>query len=289
MTGTPLDRRLNAFRPDLADARLQGRVAAARFVAGRPARVAVPVLDVRNAPRADAGLDTQFILGDAVQVFDEADGFAWVQGARDFYVGYVEAACLAAPAAHAPTHVVAAPRSFVYAQADMKTRAAAALSLGSRLAIVGAATTRGTDYALLESGEAVIAAHIRPVGETASDYVGVAEMLERTPYLWGGASAFGIDCSGLVQLSLFMAGRSAPRDTDMQAARLGAPLALSDDLSGLKRGDLVFWKGHVAIMTDGENVIHASGHAMTVVRERLADAVERIARLYGRPVGFRRL
>lgn len=288
MTGTPLDRRLNAFRADLADARLRGSVAAGRFVAGRKARVAVPVLDVRAAPRADAGLDTQLILGDEVCVFDENEDYAWVQAGRDSYVGYVAASGLARPG-DAPTHVVGVPRTFLYAEPDMKKRATAALSLGSRLAIVGAATTRGTDYALLESGEAVVAAHLRPAGEAAPDHVAVAATLERTPYLWGGASAFGIDCSGLVQLSLLMAGKPAPRDTDMQAAALGAPLNVGDDLAGLGRGDLVFWNGHVAIMADGEEIIHASGHAMMVVRERLADAIERIARLYGRPVGFRRL
>lgn len=288
MTGTPLDRRLNAFRADLADARLRGSVAAGRFVAGRKARVAVSVLDVRAAPRADAGLDTQLILGDEVCVFDENEDYAWVQACRDSYVGYVAASGLARPG-DAPTHVVGVPRTFLYAEPDMKKRATAALSLGSRLAIVGAATTRGTDYALLESGEAVVAAHLRPAGETAPDHVAVAATLERTPYLWGGASAFGIDCSGLVQLSLLMAGKPAPRDTDMQAAALGAPLNVGDELAGLRRGDLVFWNGHVAIMADGEEIIHASGHAMMVVRERLADAIERIARLYGRPVGFRRL
>ena len=288
MTAAPLDRRLHAFRPDLADERLKGRVEAARFVAGKRARVNVPVLDVRSAPDCDAGLDTQLILGDEVDVFDEAGGFAWVQGGRDSYVGYVAASGLAAPAPNPPTHVVCVPRTFLYAQADMKTRAVAALSLGSRLAIVGSATTRGTDYALTDTGAAIVAAHIRPVGEVFPDHVEVARMLERTPYLWGGTSAFGIDCSGLVQLSLFMAGKAAPRDTDMQAASLGEPLAIGADLAGLRRGDLVFWKGHVAIVTDGEGIVHASGHAMMVVCERLVDAVERIARLYGRPVGFRR-
>lgn len=285
MTG--LDRRLNAFRPDLADARLKGRVEAARFVAGRAAEVAVPVLDVRSAPGVDAGLDTQLLVGDAVTVFDEAGGFAWVQAVRDSYVGYVPASGLRAPGP-AATHVVTVPRTFVYAEADMKRPATAALSLGSRLAITGQAETRGTGYALLETGEAVVAAHLRPAGEADADYVAVAETLERTPYLWGGTSAFGIDCSGLVQLCLRMAGRPAPRDTDMQAGSLGRPLDIGEDLAGLRRGDLVFWKGHVAIMLDAEAVIHASGHAMAVVREGLAEAVDRIARLYGRPVGFRR-
>lgn len=282
-----LDRRLNAFRPDLADSRLQGRVEAARFAEGRKARVIAPVLDLRGAPDADAGLDTQLLLGDAVTVFDEAGGFAWVQAARDSYVGYVSASGLAQEGP-ALTHVVAVPRTFVYREPDMKRPATAALSLGSRLIITGAAATRGTDYAVLDTGEAVVAAHLKPDDVVAEDYVAVAEILERTPYLWGGTSAFGIDCSGLVQLGLRMAGRACPRDTDMQAASLGRPLAISDDLAGLERGDLVFWRGHVAIMLDGETVIHASGHAMTVVREGLREAVGRIARLYGQPRGFRR-
>lgn len=285
MTG--LDRRLNAFRPDLADIRLEGQVEAARFVAGRPARVAAPVLDVRNAPRAEAGLDTQLLAGDEVELFDEAGGFAWVRSTRDSYVGYVAAAGLAFDEP-TPTHVVAAPRTFAYARPDMKTPATACFSIGSRLRMVGRAETRGTAYVLLESGEALVAAHLRPEDETVGDFVAVAELLERTPYLWGGASAFGIDCSGLVQLSMRMAGRSVPRDTDMQAQAVGLPLDIGDDLAGLRRGDLVFWKGHVAIMLDADTIIHASGHAMSVVREKLRPAIDRIAHLYGRPTGFRR-
>ena len=282
-----LDRRLNAFRPDLADARLEGRVEARRFVAGRPARVTVPVLDLKSAPRPDAGLDTQLLMGDEVLAFDEAEGFAWVQATRDGYVGYASAAGLAPPAAE-PTHEVRMPRTFAYRAPDMKTPTTACLSMGDAVRVTGHATTRGTDYALLESGEALIAGHLRPLGEKSEDFVAVAGMLEHTPYLWGGKSAFGIDCSGLVQLCLRMTGRDVLRDTDMQARSIGEALAIGDDLAGLARGDLVFWNGHVAIMLDGETMIHANGHTMTVAREGLRDAVERIAWLYGRPTGFRR-
>lgn len=281
------DRRLNAFRPDLADERLRGRVSADRFVAGRQACVAAPVLDVKNAPRPDAGLDTQLLLGDAVTVFEEAAGFAWVQAEADGYVGYAATAGLCEPGP-AATHVVRMPRTFVYREPDMKRPVTRALSLGSRLHVVGTTETRGTRYGLLASGEALIAAHLAPVAETEEDFVTVAERLEYAPYLWGGASAFGVDCSGLVQLSMRMTGRAAPRDTDMQAATLGAALDIAEDLSGLERGDLVFWKGHVAIMLDQATIIHANGHTMTVAREPLSAAVARIAYLYGRPTGFRR-
>jgi len=279
-----LDRRLNAFRPDLADRRLEGQVEAPRFTDGHKAQVCVPVLDMRNAPDANAGLDTQLLLGAVVSVFDEKDGFAWVQSKADGYVGYVPASGLATPGG-AATHIIAVPRSFLYAEADMKRPMRASLSLGNQLVITGTAETRGSIYSLLENGEAVMSQHLRPADETVADYVAVAEMLERTPYLWGGKSAFGIDCSGLVQLCLRMAGRSAPRDTDMQAALLGEALP---DGESLQRGDLVFWKGHVAIMLDKDEVIHASGHAMMVVRERLEDAIARIEPFYGRPTGFRR-
>lgn len=285
---TARDPRLHAFRPDLADARLKGEVTAGRFAAGRPARIAVAVADIRKAPQPDAGVSTQFLHGDDVLVFDTAGGFAWVQGERDGYVGYVEESALGGRD-HAATHIVAAPRSFVYPGPDLRFPIRGRLSMGSTLTVTGTAETRGTRYALLPSGEAMVAAHLRPISEHAADFVSVAETFVETPYLWGGVSGFGIDCSGLVQLSLRMAGKDVLRDSDMQAANLGQPLEPGAGFSALRRGDFVFWKGHVAIMTDPRNMIHANGHTMTVAREGLAEAVARIGYLYGGPTGFRRL
>lgn len=284
---TAHDPRLHAFRADLADARLEGEVAAKRYVAGRPGRIEASVVDLRKAPTLDAGIDTQLLRGDDVSIFEDANGWCWVQAERDGYVGYVSEAAITTRDL-APTHQVVAPRSFLYPGPDLRFPRTGHVSIGSTLSVTGFAETRGTSYALLPSGEAVIAGHLRPVGEFDTDYVAVAEMLIHTPYLWGGVSGLGIDCSGLVQLSMRMTGKDVLRDTDMQAASIGEPIQPAADFSNLRRGDLVFWKGHVAIMTDGENMIHASGHTMMVSREGLKQAIERIGYLYGGPIGFRR-
>jgi cell wall-associated NlpC family hydrolase len=284
---TAYDKRLHAFRPDLADARLKGQITADRFVAGRQARIVAPVADMLDEPRPDAGLNTQLLRGDNVTVFEEAEGWAWVQADRDGYVGYVSGGFLG-PRAGEPTHILSAPRSFLYPGPDLRFPRLGELSLGSLVTVKDFAETRGTRYALLSTGEAMISGHLRPAGEFSEDYVAVAETLLMTPYLWGGSTAFGIDCSGLVQLAMRMAGRNVLRDTDMQAATIGEPIVSGERYSGLRRGDLVFWKGHVAIMTDERTMVHANGHTMLVSREGLTEAIDRIGYLYGGPTGFRR-
>ncbi len=284
---TTLDRRLNAFRPDLADVDLRGQVDAERYVEGVPARVVAPVADLRSRPSPEAGLDSQILAGDEVRIFEDHEGWAWVQAARDGYVGYAPSWALLVDAP-APTHRVRVPRSFVYREPDMKRPMVMAHSIGAGVAVTGEAETRGTAYVLLADGGAMVADHLEPVSTMHGDFGAVAERLDGTPYLWGGASAFGIDCSGLVQLAMRLCGRTVLRDTDMQAGSIGTPLTVGEDLSGLKRGDLVFWKGHVAIMRDDDTIIHSNGRTMMVNSEPLAEAVERIARLYGRPTGFRR-
>lgn len=281
-----LDPRLNAFRPDLADFRLEGQVDAGHYVEAKAARVTAAVLDVRRAPSEDAGLDTQFLLGERVRVFESKGGWSWVQGVRDCYVGYVRGADIG-PVAIKPTHEVCAPRTFAYREPDMKTRALRALSMGSAVSIAGMTETRGTAYAVTDDGEAIVAQHLRPIEPRREDPVAWAEALLGTPYLWGGTSGFGVDCSGLVQLSMRMAGANVLRDTPMQEAAIGTAIDRKRD--GLRRGDLVFWKGHVAIVTDdGRTIIHASGASMDVTREPLAAAIERIGAVYGLPTSYRR-
>ncbi len=279
-----LDRRLHAYRPDLADARLRDRVEAREYRDGREAMVAVPAADLRSAPNPEVGLDTQLLYGERVLRYDDDGAFSWVQSLRDGYVGYVASSELSKPGLR-PTHRVCVPATFVYRTDDMKSPRRTVLSLGTEVAVTGTSERRGTAYAELEALGHVAAQHLWPIHKAADDFVAIAELLEHRPYLWGGAGSFGIDCSGLVQLSLRMAGISVLRDTDLQQGSIGSEIGEGD----LRRGDLVFWKGHVAIMLDEATIIHANGHTMSVARERYRDAVERIAYLYSRPVAFRRL
>jgi cell wall-associated NlpC family hydrolase len=283
-----LDPRLNAVRADRADIRLKGRVEAGSFAAGEPMQIVAPVADMRREPRPDSGADTQLLFGETVDVFEEHEGWCWAQAHSDGYVGYVAYTALSHRIA-SPTNIVTAPRTFLYPAPDMKLPVEAALSMGSRLAIVGHAETRGIHYLLLADGGAVVASHAGEIAATASDPVAVAERLLTTPYLWGGRSGHGIDCSGLIQLAYGMCGIQLQRDTSMQQQTAGRELFPGQGGDQLQRGDLVFWKSHVAMLRDSETIIHASGHAMAVVTEDYAEAVRRIGYLYGEPVAFRRI
>ena len=283
-----LDRRLNAYRPDLADTRLKGWVEAQHFADGTLYRVVGSLIDLKRHPAPDSAIENQALFGEAIRIFDDMEGFGWGQLQTDGYVGHVPMNSLM-PGTLEATHIVSAPRTFLYPGPDMKFPVTMHLSMGSRLVVTGEAETRGTKYFRLESGECIVAAHARPVAEKASDPIAVAARLLETPYLWGGRSAFGIDCSGLVQLSHAMCGISLPRDSDMLASGAGRQIGEGNVHEPLKRGDLVFWKGHVAMLEDAKTLLHASGHVMQVVREPLNMAIERIGYLYGLPTVWRRL
>ncbi len=286
-----LDPRVHAFRPDLADARLKGRVQADRFGEGAPRLVVAGNAPLKARPAPDAPLASEILRGETFTVFDAGrEGWSWGQLATDGYVGYVPTDALGA--ATAPiTHRITALRAFVYPGPDMKLPPLGALPLSARVALAGEATTRGTRYALLAASEgAIVASQATPIATPPEpDFVAVAERFLNAPYLWGGRTSLGLDCSALVQLALGEAGVSAPRDTDLQERALGH--AVDGSIAApLRRGDLVFWRGHVGILIDGEYMLHASGSHTIVTIEALTAAVDRIERAGGgRPSSVRRL
>ena len=275
---TGQDPRLTAARPDLAAATLRGRVTAERFVDGTRCQVAIEIVDLKRKPRPDSAVDTQLLWGETVMVFEDQEGWSWVQADRDGYVGYVASSALG-QVPGPPTHRVVVNRTFIYPAADMKQPILAALPLDGRLVLA----EDGDDFVRIQGGGFVFSAHVAPLDQPARDYVAVAEQLAGAPYLWGGKSVGGIDCSGLVQLALAVAGRELPRDTDLQEA-MGDCVPIDADLCGLRRGDLVFWKGHVGIMSDAETLLHANGHHMLVKIESLRAAQQRIAAVSGLPI-----
>ena len=290
MSDTPLDPRTNAFSPQLADSRLRGQVEAEQFVDGMLKRVAVPAAPLRLRPVREAPFDSQLFLGEVVRVFgDTGEGWSWVQNETDGYVGFVRADTLGSLAPE-PTHRVTALRTFVYPGPDMKLPPATSLTLGSRIALGEEIDSRGTVFRLVAGGtKAVVASHVAPLhAPPEPDYVAVAERFLNVPYLWGGRTSIGVDCSALVQLAMMAAGIAAPRDTDLQRDGLGSPVE-GGIAAPLRRGDLVFWPGHVAILTAPDAIVHASGHHMTVVAEPLADAVARIGAIKGPPMAVRRI
>jgi cell wall-associated NlpC family hydrolase len=277
------DRRFTPARPDLAAAHLRGHVEATIFVEGREMQIVAPIADVRSGPTPDASLDTQALRGERVTVYEEHEGWAWCQLERDSYVGYLPAHMLGRDPKE-PTHRVAALRTFVYPAANMKVPPLEALPLGAEVAVEDEG-----DYVRVAGHGFIYARHLQPISQYEPDFVAVAERFAGAPYLWGGKTALGLDCSGLVQISLAAGGIAAPRDTDVQARKVGTEVPLDEPLN-LRRGDLVFWRGHVGIMCDAVTLLHANAHHMLVAREPFAEARARIlAKSFGPVIAVRRL
>jgi cell wall-associated NlpC family hydrolase len=257
------DPRITPGRPDLAAEHLRGKVSAARYVPGVLREITVSQTGLLRAPKPDSPVETELLFGERFTVYDANETYAWGQAELDGYVGYVRAHALGNPGA-AATHRVAVRQSRLYAEPSGKARSGVPLSLGARLR-VERDLGRFVEVSLLEGKSAFVpASHMKPIGERVSDFVSVAEQLVGVPYLWGGRTSFGLDCSALVQLALAEAGTTSPRDSDRQREALGEIVGGEGALSRLERGDLIFWKNHVAIAVDRVRIIHANALAMAV-------------------------
>jgi cell wall-associated NlpC family hydrolase len=265
-----LDPRLNAYRDDLADARLRGVIAAPRYAEGRAARIVAGRAPMRRGPALEAEIDTFSHYGEGLLIFDEAGGYAWCQSLFDFYVGYVEARDIVIGATPEPTHFVATPGSYLYDAPDLRAAASDFLPRHSAVVVVETGLfTRGTEYARLDTGAYLPLACLSPQMPRSSGIVTAAMLYLGCPYLWGGRSWLGIDCSGLVQNAFRDIGITVPRDTDMQQDAIGEAVPVGGQ-ADLRRGDLLYLPGHVLIYAGDGAVIHADGASMMVRRDTLA-------------------
>ncbi|TXI00921.1 MAG: NLP/P60 hydrolase [Pseudorhodobacter sp.] len=270
-----MDRRLTPAPPRIAHVSLKGRVDVPVYTDGTPMRVALPLADLLRAPGGPR--ERQLLLGEAFTVIDRNEGHAFGFAAKDGYCGWLPDAALSR--GPTPTHYVATPGTHLYPEPRVQAPEICALSLGAQVAITA-------DHGKwLETTQGFIpAAHLRALGDWLADPVSVAESLLGTPYLWGGNSRAGIDCSGLVQLAHWACGIAVPGDSDLQE---GAGTGLGHNMEP-QRGDLYFWKGHVALVADDTRLIHANGHSMSVAYEPIQATIDRIMAQEGRPVTHRR-
>ena len=265
------DPRLTPARGDLAAKYLEGKVKAARFVSGEEFEVVNAVAPLREAPSPDAMLMTQALKGERITIYDRnGEGFAWGQLNSDGYVGWIPDSSLARPAA-VPTHKIVALSTLAFPGPSIRLPPTDTLPIG---AVVNIIREEGA-FAVTRDGFYLPRSHVKPLEFMAEDFVAVAERFVGTPYLWGGKSSFGIDCSGLVQIALNAAGTGCPRDSDMQQDGLGRALDPAQSKK-LRRGDLIFWNGHVAIARDADSIVHANAHHMATAIENTGDAIARI-------------
>lgn len=273
-----LDPRLTAARPDIAWSGLKGKIDTSKFVAGKIRTISTPYANLKKTPRNTAPLLTQGLLGEKFRALEEHGGWAFGQLLEDGYVGYIK---LEALGAHIPdpSHLVTVPLTHIYARPDLKTPDPLALPFGAKITIREGAPKAG--FAEAQGLGWICLRHIARLGVYDKDYVKTASRFLHVPYVWGGKTALGLDCSSLIQLAMTHAGIPCPRDTDQQARSLGHSISNKPDLALCKKGDLVFFKGHAGLMLDGTHLLHANATHMRVTIDDARAVADRLAKEFG--------
>jgi NlpC/P60 family protein/dipeptidyl peptidase-like protein len=271
-----VDRRVTPARADLAAAHLRTKVQATHFVEGYLMAIAKGRASLRAGPSDEAAQDSELLFGEQVTVYEDKNGWAWVQSKNDLYVGYLRADSLGDTMAG--TLRVSALMAPVFLNADLKTAVRDMLPMNAVVPVL----SRDGDYVNIGTGFV----HQRHLAtEAEKDFVSIAERFLGAPYVWGGKTVAGLDCSGLIQTALQAVGNTAPRDTDMMEKTLGEEIEIYE----AKRGDLIFWKGHMGVMLDESRLLHANAFHMAVAIEPLAEALARIEKIAGPVTSVKRL
>ncbi len=268
-----LDPRTTPARPDIAFESLKGKIEATRFTRGKVMTISTPLADLRYGPRNTEGLLTQGLLGEQFRVLDSHAGWAFGQLLTDGYVGYLEEKNLAS---HYPeaNYRVSVPLTHIYPVPDLKTPIRMALPFGAKLCANPGDAREG--FAEVKGLGWVYAKHLVALGDRMEDFISTAKGFLNSPYLWGGRSTSGLDCSALVQLSLMAAGIPCPRDTDQQQKAVGHSTSNIPDVALAREGDLVFFPGHVGFLLGDNRLLHANAYHMRVTIDNVNEVADRV-------------
>ncbi len=255
-----IDKRLNAYRDDLADISLKGKVQSAQFIKPTKAVASAPSSSLRRGPAESDPVEKELLRGEKINVFEEKSGWCWVQSLRDGYVGYTKASSINYKNTVKMTHQVNSLRSLLFAEPNLKSFVKGHLSLNAIVSVISVKDK----FSQLECGSWIFSGHIQHINISNLTFLEAAKLYLEAPYLWGGNNNLGVDCSGLVQMAALAIGAILPRDADMIEDHFTEIVPYTNDDTILEINDLFFWPGHVGIYAGDNMILHANATDMKV-------------------------